>query len=57
MVSLVANHRSCLVSRAYWKQAWAKEVMEASVLCWPCMMPAPWKSKMVSRASAPSDAV
>ena len=29
MVSLVANHRSCLVSRAYWKQERAKEEMEA----------------------------
>ena len=36
MVSLVENHRSCLVSTAYWKQALAKERMERSLLWAPC---------------------
>ena len=36
MVSLVENHRSCLVSMAYWKQARAKERMLFSLLWAPC---------------------
>ena len=41
MVSFVANHRSCLVSMAYWKQDRAKELMDLSVLNCACSTPGP----------------
>ena len=57
MVSLVANHRSCLVSRANSKQLMAKLAMEASRLCMPWATPAPSYSCTSSRISVPSSPV
>ena len=43
-MGLVANHRSCLVSMAYWKQERAKEAMELSLLYCPWSTPEHSKS-------------
>ena len=56
MVSLVENHRSCLVSTAYWKQARAKERMDLSLLWAPCHTAGPstfWTRTVFSSPLSP----
>ena len=54
MVSLVENHRSCLVSTAYWKQARAKERIDCSLLWAPCQTAGPSTFWTTTEASSPS---